>query len=536
MDRSANRTAHTELGNPGPDTANACPPSTPPPAATPDPHARTGTRVRRARWFIRPRSLRSKATLIVAIGAAIVLSVMAAGADLQISRIEQDRALGEAQAAASRVSGALRDQPVAMPIRGDPVVNRIQVVDIHGRILASTRAITGLPAISKRVPPATNRVQQYTQCGSPGGDCLAVAAIRVSTAADSPVVYAARPLPAELTSGALEGVLAALALTLTGLIAWSVWCVVGRTLRSVEAIRSRLEEISDADLSLRIPQPSSHDEIARLAATANDTLDRLHDAVYRQRQFTSDAAHELRTPLAALRLHVEEALLFPDADPYCALRDALAGADRLERVLIDMLLLTRLEAGGGVSTERIDLTTLVAAEAARCTELPICTDLEPGVTVSGVRCDLSRLTSNLLDNAERHADTAVDVKLYVQDGEIVLTVADDGPGIPVEERERVFERFTRLDTARSREAGGIGLGLTIAREIATQHRGTLVIEDSPQGACFVLRLPSPGARSSRTPRPEPRRGTGDTSGSEPEADLSPLIPACAGSSHQGRTE
>src|SRR5262249_43736691 len=154
------------------------------------------------------------------------------------------------------------------------------------------QAVAGRSPVSRRVPPAQDRVQQYIQCSGPGRSCLAVTAIRVSTAPGSPVVYAARPLPAELTGGTLQAMLTTAVLALAALIAWSTWWVVGRTLRPVEAIRAQLAGISGADLSLRVSQPAGHDEIALLAATTNATLDRLEHSVARQREFASDAAHE----------------------------------------------------------------------------------------------------------------------------------------------------------------------------------------------------------------------------------------------------
>lgn len=452
----------------------------------------------------RPRfqSLRIKATLIMTLGAAIMLSLMAAGTDLQISRVEQDRVMSETQMAGARVSDAVREHALSGMIPAFGAVNAIQVVDGDRHVLDSSQTLAGRPAISDRMPTAKHRIQQYTQCGRDG--CFAMSAIRVSTEPGSPVVYAACPLPPMLTTGWLESLITAAVVVLTALVAAATWWLVGRRLRPVEAIRSRLEEISDADAGLGVPLPPGNDEIAHLAATTNATLERLSQAVIRQRQFASDAAHELRTPLAALRVHLEEALLFPDADPHAALREALAGADRLEKVLTDLLLLTKLGSGSALSIQLIDLTGLVYAQVAHCSRVPVRTDLEPGVTVSGVCADLTRLVGNLLDNAERHANTGVEVKLRRHESQAVLTVTDDGPGIPVQDRERIFERFARLDTARSRGAGGIGLGLTIARHIATLHHGTLVIEDSPSGARFVLRLPSTdGQADGDHPAPTP---------------------------------
>ncbi|MWA05950.1 HAMP domain-containing protein [Actinomadura sp. LD22] len=326
--------------------------------------------------------------------------------------------------------------------------------------------------------------------------CLTVVAIRVTPAADSPVVYTGRPLPAILSSPILESLLAGGVVALTALACWTTWQVVGRTLGPVDAIRAKLAEITVSDLSHRVPEQPGDDEVARLARTANATLDRLERSVRVQHRFASDAAHELRTPIAGLRVDLEDLAMHPrDTDVETAARAALRSADRLESIVADLLLLAQIGTGADLA-EPLDLTALVDSEirdhrpsAAGRPAIEIRSRLTPGVQVRGVPTQLQRLLDGPLDNARRHAAAAVEVEL-VRDGDrAALTVADDGPGIPLEERERVFERFTRVDTARSRDAGGTGLGLAIAREIAAAHRGTLTIDDSPSGARFTLRLP-----------------------------------------------
>lgn len=220
-----------------------------------------------------------------------------------------------------------------------------------------------------------------------------------------------------------------------------------------------------------------------------------HGVVERQRRFVSDAAHELRTPLAALRVLLEEALLYPDdVDPVTTIEEALRGATRLEAIVADLLFLAWLGAGQTPPGEAVDLTELVTGQIARCSPALLHARIEGQIMVCGVREHLGRLVGALLDNAERHARTLVDVRLHRDGEEAVLIVADDGTGIPPAERERVYEPFARVDTARDRDAGGTGLGLAIARGIAVAHHGTLAIEDGAAGARLVLRLPLAGAR------------------------------------------
>jgi signal transduction histidine kinase len=285
----------------------------------------------------------------------------------------------------------------------------------------------------------------------------------------------------------LEVAITAPVLALIGLVAWVTWWMVGRTLGPIEVLRTELAAISATDLSRRVPESSRGDEIARIAATVHETLERLDDAMNRQGRFAADVSHELRTPIAGLRAGLEEALMLPDeVDPYAALEVALRETGRLEAIVADLLLLARL----GVGTAQhmaVDLADLVAAEVGR-RDTEVRTALAPGVIVNAVPTQLMRLLDNLLDNAECFAEKEIDVEVAREDGTAVLTVTDDGPGIPVADRERVFERFTRLGGPHGRDTGGTGLGLAIARDIARAHSGTLRVEDSPRGARFVLRL------------------------------------------------
>ena len=441
---------------------------------------------------LRPRSIRGRDTLVATVLAAVAFGAAAVGIDLAVRNGTEARLLQETQLAARRTSASVRDGTLASPIPDDSGGRiLIQVVAPGAHVLDSTPSAAGRAPVSSIWPSRNERVQDHVDCDGPEGGCYLVEAIRVTTAPDSVVVLAAKPLPGFLVSGLLEFLLAAAVLALSALAAWVTWRIVGRTLRPVEAIRAQLAEISGSDLSRRVPQPSGEDEIAELARTANQTLDRLESAVERQRQFASDASHELRTPIAGLRANLEDASMHPeDTDLGSVLTSALRDTDRLESIVTDLLLLARIGTGGSVAQEEIDLAELVAAETGqRSSEMEIRTHLAPGVVIRGVRMQLVRLLGNLLDNAERYAESAIDIEVSSDGAQALLAVSDDGVGIAPDDRQRVFERFTRLDSARSRGAGGTGLGLAIAREIAQAHGGVLDIEDAPQGARFVLRLP-----------------------------------------------
>ncbi|MEV6987266.1 GAF domain-containing sensor histidine kinase [Sphaerisporangium sp. NPDC051017] len=228
------------------------------------------------------------------------------------------------------------------------------------------------------------------------------------------------------------------------------------------------------------------EELERVTASLQLALDR-------QRRFTTDASHELRTPLAGLRATLEEAQLHPgETDLAELLEHTLGDVDRLQAIISDLLLLTRIGAAPPAALEPVDLAVLAEAETARRTgdPHPARLDLTAGVTTDAVPEQIRRVLDNLLDNAQRHAARDVVVTVRRAEGMAELSVTDDGPGVPAAEREHIFQRFTRLDTARSRDRGGTGLGLAIARDIAHAHHGTLHAEDaSSGGARFVLRLP-----------------------------------------------
>ncbi|WP_030163593.1 sensor histidine kinase [Spirillospora albida] len=442
---------------------------------------------------MRPRSIRARDTIVAAVLAVLVLGLCASGIDMAIRTRVTDDLLRSAQIDARRVSGGVRDGTLRTPIPdGGHGRILIQVVAPDGRVVNATPAAAGRAPVSRLHPSSGMRVRDLVECRGrwPRRECRAVEAIRVDTAPDSLVVYASGELPSYLVTGLLEGTLAAAVLLLAAVVAWITWLIVGRTLRPVGEIRAQLAEISATDLSRRVSEPPGEDEIAQLARTANATLERLESAVRRQRQFASDASHELRTPIAGLRANLEDASMHPeDNDLPAVVRQALRDTDRLEAIVTDLLLLARIGTGGAVQ-ERIDLSALAAAElAGRALHAAVETRLDPDVPVRGVRMQLVRLLGNLLDNADRYADTSITVEVARDHDHALLAVTDDGPGIPAADRERVFERFTRLDTARSRDAGGVGLGLAIAREIARSHDGTLRIEDRPSGVRFALRLP-----------------------------------------------
>ncbi|MFF8918254.1 sensor histidine kinase [Streptomyces sp. NPDC015032] len=282
------------------------------------------------------------------------------------------------------------------------------------------------------------------------------------------------------------------------------WVTVGRALAPVEAVRREAAEITANDLHRRLPVPPARDEISRLATTLNATLDRLDRAVTRLRTFTGDVSHELRSPLTTLRTRLELALARPDSAHWPQVAaEALEDTDHLQGLVSDLLLLARLDAHHAPHHRQVDLTPLTHDLARQPgATLPVEIDAASPAPVLGNAAHLTRLLTNLMENARRHAATTIQVRVAVDGQDVVLEVTDDGPGIPADDRERVFDRFTRLDDARTRQDGGTGLGLAIARSIATTHGGTLTAQaptGSQGGARLVLRLPKAPPQPSRQP-------------------------------------
>ncbi|GIE95314.1 sensor histidine kinase [Paractinoplanes rishiriensis] len=267
------------------------------------------------------------------------------------------------------------------------------------------------------------------------------------------------------------------------LVGGTTWMVVTRALTPVERIRREVEEITGDRLDRRVPEPASRDEIHRLAKTMNQMLIRLQDARERQQQFVADASHELRSPLASIRQAAEIAGAHPGALPEGELAEAvLEESGRMQRLVEQLLLLTHT---GVVSSPRqdLDLDDLALAEARRVGRSGLVVDTS-GVGGGRVRGDataLAQVVRNLVDNAARHASARIAVAVREAPGGVVLSVEDDGRGIPPDQRERVFERFVRLDEARARDAGGSGLGLAIVKETVVAHGGTVTVGESALG-------------------------------------------------------
>jgi signal transduction histidine kinase len=452
---------------------------------------------------VRPRWIHRQVTVLVTLLAILLLAPIGMAGATVAGRTGMRDVWPQIEEQARDTAGDVRAGRLTLPIRPDvPGVDLVQVITPRRHVVAASPAARGLPPLLVTPPPtALAPRQDVLSCARPLRPCEPVSAVRVEPGARSDVVYAGRSPARAPSTGAIDALFILQVFGLVLAAVWSSWKISTRVVRPVDTIREELTAIENEGPSARLPEPPGDDEIARLAHVINGTLTRLEaaerqneHALDRQREFAADASHELRTPVAGLRLRLEEARLYPeDSELTEVVKDALSDLDRLESILTDLLLLARLETDATRAVGPVNLTelaTCAAAQSERSGRLPVRLAVDPAVTVDGVSGQLARALSNLLDNAQRHAEHVVTVALGHDAHTAELTVTDDGAGIPAHEREHVFERFARLDTARGRKHGGTGLGLAIAREIARAHGGTLEACDAPSGgARFVLRLP-----------------------------------------------
>ena len=372
----------------------------------------------------------------------------------------------------------------------------VQIIDADGNVLAASPSVEGEPPVvdARPAPGSTSTIRSAALPIGEGEDFVVVA--RGVAGPDGPVVILVAQsleLVGQSTAVVVNLLLIGYPVVLLGVALTSYW-LAGRALAPVEAIRTRVANVQGtAELDARVPVPDGDDEISRLAVTMNAMLERLETGSDRQRRFVGDASHELRSPLATIRAAHEIAALHPETRDWSETsRDVLAELDRLDHLVADLLLLARVDEHGlRVRTVDVDLDDLVTQEADRLRKLGT---LTVTVTASPVRIQgdpvqLARALRNLADNAARHAEGHVDLSLRILGDTVAVAVEDDGPGIPEADRERVFERFVRLDESRTRASGGTGLGLAIAREISAAHGGGLSVEAGARGARFALRLP-----------------------------------------------
>jgi signal transduction histidine kinase len=280
------------------------------------------------------------------------------------------------------------------------------------------------------------------------------------------------------------------------LVGGLAWIVVGRALRPVHAVTRQLASIGSDSLHERVPVPGAADEVGELAHTMNSMLDRLESATLVSRQLVSDASHELRTPIAVLRTELEVARRDASTDWQAVSVGMLGEVERLQGLVDDLLLLARADERG-MRREDVDVVDVVAQVASRRRPVPVTVDVDASgsVSVEGDPAALLSAVDHLVANAARHAATEVRVRVHDLGDWLEIRVEDDGMGIAPCDRERVLERFVRLDEGRARDFGGSGLGLAVANDVAAAHGGMVTIADSPLGGAKVtITIPTRAVR------------------------------------------
>jgi signal transduction histidine kinase len=436
------------------------------------------------------RGIRLRITLL-AVGVVSIMLLAMAFALLGVQRRLLTDNLDEALTtrASALIADTNGDTGTIAPQGDDDSI--VQITTLDGDVLAATANFAAQTALS---PPLSGDARHLrTARLIPGEPPYRILSVRT----DATIIYVASP-----TDDIDEGI-AALRIALAGTIpiaalslAVLIWWLIGRTLRPVEAIRAEVANITGHNLHRRVPEPTSNDEIQRLANTMNAMLDRVERSTDAQRRFVADASHELRSPLTRIRSEVEVDLAHPDTAEFASThRSVAAEVTTMQQLIDDLLTLARLDSPQPFRPPRelVDLEAIVRREVQRQSPTPSLQIDAMEVTSAQVMGDsrqLARAVRNLLDNATRHATSIVTVSLYEHDAFAVVTVTDDGPGVPLGHRESIFERFTRVDDARSQRAGGAGLGLAITRSIIELHHGTIALEDSYQrGARFIVHLP-----------------------------------------------
>lgn len=434
--------------------------------------------------------VRARTTLLAA--ALVLISLVMTGAALvAVQRHTLVESVDETlERQGNTIASQLDDRSVPEVLTGQGDDDAFaQVIDVSGRIVAETATSPG--GLDLPLPRGDEPEFQSVHVPRGEGEYRAMSVRHADV-----VIRTATPLDDvnESVSTLIRGLSVAMPAA-TLLVAGLVWVLVGRVLRPVEQIRRQVAEISGSSLDRRVPEPATRDEVARLAQTMNLMLGRLEASAARQQRFVADASHELRSPLARMRAELEVDMAQPDSADHSATQQSLLDeTESLQRLVDDLLLLARSDGDGTLGRrEAVDLDDVVMREVSRMREaggLAIDSSSVSAAQVVGDPTHLARVVRNVLENARQHGGSSVTVSLVERDGQAVLTVADDGAGVPEDLRERVFERFARADDARVRAGHSSGLGLAISREIVTSMGGSITLDpDHQPGASFVVRLP-----------------------------------------------
>lgn len=460
---------------------------------------------------------KARLTLWHGTAVALILGLAALVGDRTLSQMVEDQvdaallALAETEAA-SALDGPMGQIHLHEPRTeaGTPSLRRldklVQIVDAEGRVVdrsasLGTASLPSPPTLLARLREGAIVVETVPDVG---GEPVRVVSLPLQVGGNFRYVVQVgtsfRPALAFLHSarllflGGSAAILAAVALI-------GAFLTKG-ALRPIDRIVAMARRIGESNLRQRLPHPGTADEVGRLAITLNEMLDRIERSIESQRRFTADASHEMRSPLSRLRSELEIALRRPraPADYEAVVRSALEEVERLSRLTEELLILARLDAGerSEAPANPTPVTPLLEDELKRlepqAEERRITITLEgtPGLSVDVAPDALRLVVANLLQNAVKFSPSGgqVTVRMLRQGTQCLLAVSDTGPGIPLEERERIFDRFYRECSSRSPDIPGVGLGLAISRAVVEAHGGTIAVDSLPgSGATFTVRLP-----------------------------------------------
>lgn len=452
----------------------------------------------------RTTGVRARTTLFAS---AVVAVALAAGlvSLLLLARSSFETAIENAAIArAESIAGLAQIGALGSSLPTGDDIMATQLVGGNGQVLRASPGVEALPSLSPdRLGPGERLVYRDRALSDTLEDALGysvegptlVVVLGTETPTGDAEVVVASSLNTEDTLEALLNILVWAFPAMLLVVGAVTWWVTGRALRPVEAMRAEADLISHTDLHRRLPVPATDDEIQRLAQTMNEMLERLEASAEEHYQFVADASHELKSPVAAIRTMLDVARANPDAVDFEGLLDDLLLEDlRLEMLVGDLLTLARAdERGLALWREEVDLDDLVRSEVRMVvgrSTAPVDLQAVKPVRVWADPDRVRQLLRNLLDNSVRHARDGVWVETHERRGEAVVRVSNDGEAIPVEDRQRIFERFVRLDEARGRDDGGTGLGLPVVQAIAHAHGGRVAAVDPLHGgATFEVRLP-----------------------------------------------
>ncbi len=462
------------------------------------------TRIQRFLAAVRRPGVRGRSTSAAVVVVAIALAVGALILLLLLQRTLINSVSGAAEDRSADIATHVQEDG-QRGLREELVENNrpsqlIQVLDGSGQVVASSSRRTEQPLTDLRPDNGqllSNELGRMPLLSDDHESLIVARGTEFEGARFTVVVASSIQTQRETVETVIFYLLLGFPLLLL-LVGMAMWILVGRALRPVERIRAQVHGIGANQLAERVPVPATQDEIARLAVTMNEMLNRLQAAQETQRRFVADASHELRSPIATLTAALDVVVVDVTGQAWLDLQQVMgAETGRMRRLVEDLLLLAKADDDGlRLQRSDVDLDDLVESEVRRLRSSeggPAVQRDVRTVRVLGDADKLAQVIRNLVENATRAAKSTVRFTLTEQAGTAVLTVEDDGDGIPPADRERVFERFVRLDASRDRVSGGSGLGLAIVREVLRAQGGSVRITDSSLGgARFEVTLPTEG--------------------------------------------